>query len=618
MKAKRLFLLLMALLVFPAIARAQEAQTEIVFDASRSMNEMLQGKVKLDEAKKALSTVVGQISPDSNVGLRIFGKNPVQNNVRESCLDSRLVVPIQPFNKQIMLDEVVGIAANGQTALGYSLKLAGQDFSPAPEVKKTIILISDGEESCGMDPVNVIGDFKARGINFVVHAIGFAADAKTQAQLKQITNMTGGTYQDAQNAGELVKSIQKVAVQENIIEKPVAPVTTTVMDAGTPKKEEPAAPPAPEELLLRAGRETGENLLAATAGTKIITATNEELAYMIDGAEDAIALSEGDSAVFTFKDQQAVLLESFAIPVLEENGGNVGELVLSGSVSDPNAGFFPIAKIQPQNKVDFKNINQRFKIEPPVAIKYLKIQSGKSADGANTAWSREWKVYGKYLSESELAEKLKGQKARERNLLAKEAGGRLIASSDPSFDRLIDASGEQAGDSAFLEADQEAVFGFNGDKTALISAIEIPIFQASQYNCRTFEFYVSETSPADNFSPVGTFKTQNMAIAGNTYQAFKFPAPVKAKYLKMKLIDGHDGSSCELAEVRVSGIFEEESGGVTPAAATSAPAEAVAAPVAETKVEAPVEERKQENPAKEEKPAASDDFYKDFKTAGES
>lgn len=577
MKVKFLTGILIFSFLAPALASAQQSQIEIVFDASRSMNDPMGGGTKLDEAKKALTTLAGQISPDSLVGLRIFGKNPVINNVRESCLDSRLVIPIQPFNKQAMLNEVAGLTSYGQTALGYSLQLAGQDFSPDPAVKKTIILISDGEESCGMDPINVVGSFKARGINFVVHAIGFDADAKGKAQMQQLSNMTGGSYQDAKNSVELKESLETVAQQENLI------------SAAAPKKEEAAEPPAPEEKLLRAGRENaGENILAATAGAKIVTATNEDMAELIDGADDhSTVFSEGDTAVFSFKDGQAALLQSFAVPIAEENSQNPGMIELSGSLDGPETGFFPVLQAHPKNKVDFKNINQEFKIDPPAAVRFLKVRLGPGVSGGG-AIIAELKVFGKYLSEAELKDVLSKRKPVERNLLAKDAGGRIIASSDPSFAGLIDG---ETNDTVSIDADQEAVFGFSQDKSAVISSISVPIFETSDHNCKTFEFSVSQDSPSDHFTPAGTFKTQNIAMAGDPYQVFKFPQPVKAKYLKMKLIDGHTGSSCELAELRANGLLESES-----AAPAAVPAPAPAAPASAAS-------------------KSEDDFYKDFKPA---
>ena len=40
----------------------------------------------------------------------------------------------------------------GQTPLTYSLEQAAQDFGATSDEERVIILVSDGEETCGGDP----------------------------------------------------------------------------------------------------------------------------------------------------------------------------------------------------------------------------------------------------------------------------------------------------------------------------------------------------------------------------------------------------------------------------------------------------------------------------------
>ena len=98
-----IFLFFGAVNVFASAA----AETEIIFDDSGSMNEAKNGVVKLDMAKEALTTIAGQIPGGSSVGLRIFGSMPVtaSGNVKESCQDSKLVLPISGFQKEAMIQK---------------------------------------------------------------------------------------------------------------------------------------------------------------------------------------------------------------------------------------------------------------------------------------------------------------------------------------------------------------------------------------------------------------------------------------------------------------------------------------------------------------------------------
>ncbi|HTL48296.1 MAG TPA: VWA domain-containing protein [Verrucomicrobiae bacterium] len=496
-------------------------EIEIVFDASGSMNDAPRGTTKLDEAKQALTTVAGQISPGSRVGLRVFGVTPVQENIRESCTDSKLLVPISDFDAGRMTTEVQALKSYGMTALGYSLEQAGGDFTQAADVKKTIVLISDGEETCGKDPVAVIQDLKARGIEFTIHAIGFDASDAAKGQLKKLAEMTSGTFVEAKDAGELKKSLEEVAEKTK---------------------------------LLTAQKGGGDNILSAANGTTIVSSSTQDFAYMIDGDEKEYkVLPSGSEAVFAFK--QPVLLEKFAVPIFEVSDYNPSDMKLFASLDSPEKGFFPIAEFKVQNKVYFGNIYQEFQIQPPAVLRYLRVQVGKSVGGGNPT-NYEWKAYGKYLSEEEFQAEAAKRPKPEINLLAAENGGQFIAGSRDNMKNLIDGHDGAVGESGDFYPNDEAIYGFEGGKTALLTKVAVPILEASNVNCKTIEFSVSEAAPSGPWTSVGKFETTNMVFAGNPYQEYKFEQPVKAKFLKVKLIDTHGGGWCSFKELQASGSLE--------------------------------------------------------------
>lgn len=511
-------------------ASAEEREIEIILDASSSMNEPAGAMSKLAAAKQAFLKVTTDIPSGTNVGLRVFGRNPVRERggtKEDSCRDIELLVPIQPFARETLIADIPAMEAHGQTAIGRSLELAGQDFSPGPDVKKTIVLISDGHETCGTDPFGVIAALKARGIELTVHAVGFAVDPQARAQLQRLAEMTGGTYADAQSAAQLQESL--TAVSE---------------EAG---------------LLLQPGRGAGKNVLAASAGTRIVSSTKQLFATLIDGSEGKRSdwFDAGDEVVFSFKD--GTLLERFAVPVFEEGHTNPGRIELFGSLESPAAGFFPIAVVNVENTVRYDNLYHEFPIDPPVAVRYLKAIVGRSSDGDTMSFHREWKAYGTSLSAEELAKRLEQDKGRERNLLAAENGGRLIASSTDAFQYLMDGTAVNPGKAAQVKVGSEAVFGFRDGKTALIRNVAVPIFAADQDNVRGLEFWASERSPTDGFTQVGAFETTNLVFAGDPYQEHAFDPPVRAKYLKVKVLSSHGGYdwTVKFAELHAIGSLEE-------------------------------------------------------------
>ena len=186
---------------------------EIIIDSSGSMQEKIGNETKMDMAKNALEEVLVPLNhPSIALGLRAFGYDTsIDNQNKElSCKNSELLVPFARKNT-----ETVGKAARkltpwGFTPIALSLELAGEDLKPFIENKPTIILISDGKETCGGDPVAVINHLKEMGIDVKVHVIGFDLDSESREQLMAIAEAGGGQYYDATDYRSLVESLDKL------------------------------------------------------------------------------------------------------------------------------------------------------------------------------------------------------------------------------------------------------------------------------------------------------------------------------------------------------------------------------------------------------------------------
>jgi len=183
----------------------------IVFDASGSMWGQIGGKAKIDIAKNALQDVVKNWNSNTELGLMVYG-----HRKKGDCNDIESVVPVGNDTKSAILKKVATILPKGKTPISRSLKLAAKELK-FTEDKATIILISDGKETCDLDPCNTAKELKKQGIDFVTHVIGFNVDKSTDKQLACIANATGGEYFSAKNAKELNSAIKSVVKK---VEKP--------------------------------------------------------------------------------------------------------------------------------------------------------------------------------------------------------------------------------------------------------------------------------------------------------------------------------------------------------------------------------------------------------------
>ncbi|MBI3287877.1 MAG: hypothetical protein HYZ68_07520, partial [Chloroflexi bacterium] len=64
--------------------------------------------------------------------------------------------------------------------------------------------------------------------------------------------------------------------------------------------------------------------------------------------------------------------------------------------------------IEAQNKVFYDNVYQEFPVDPPVTIRYLKAIVGRSSMGDSMSNHREWKAYGRSVTDEELTHLFQG------------------------------------------------------------------------------------------------------------------------------------------------------------------------------------------------------------------
>jgi len=183
---------------------------EIVVDASRSMWGRMDGEPKMAVAKEILQDVSYWFPEDLDLALRAYGSTSPSNN--NDCADSTLLVPFGDENREPIRQAIDALRPLGQTPIAFALNEAARDFGSLQN-DRALVLVTDGIESCGGDPVQAAQQLREQGI--MVHLIGFglgsAADEDT-ASLQAVAHASGGRYVTAGSAEELKDAlVQTVA-----------------------------------------------------------------------------------------------------------------------------------------------------------------------------------------------------------------------------------------------------------------------------------------------------------------------------------------------------------------------------------------------------------------------
>lgn len=185
-------------------AKAQTGDTILILDASGSMWGQVEGQTKISAARKAVDSILSKWKSSDRLGLMTYG-----HRTRGDCRDIELLVPVSAFDPDKIRSAVKALNPKGKTPMADSLRAAAQALR-ATENKATVILVSDGIETCAPDPCAAAAELKKAGINFTAHVIGFdVSDPVAKGQLQCIARVTGGVYLDASNASGLENALGK-------------------------------------------------------------------------------------------------------------------------------------------------------------------------------------------------------------------------------------------------------------------------------------------------------------------------------------------------------------------------------------------------------------------------
>ncbi len=190
---------------------ANAPAVEVILDSSGSMWRKLDGRFRYVIANEVLSNLVTDILPaEIPFALRVFG------NREESTCRTDLEVPLSPLNAESVSNIIVDIEPKpyAGTPLADSIKQVASDLAEASG-PKTVVLITDGEESCDGDVEAEIIALREQDIDVILNIIGFDFEAEdkevARERFRQWAELGGGQYFDASSAEELELSLTQAA-----------------------------------------------------------------------------------------------------------------------------------------------------------------------------------------------------------------------------------------------------------------------------------------------------------------------------------------------------------------------------------------------------------------------
>lgn len=205
---------------------------ELVMDYSGSMSNWI------NEAKRAMTSIIAQIPSTTAVGFRVFGHNSNGSNPANSaplsdvkkvikkngkyvaitenivgntsgyCSSTRQVASITRANSNSILRGMNSVDIGGATPLVYGLDRAiYQDFANISQnTPKKVVLITDGGENCGGDPCAFAKSLmsKRQDVHIDVVLVG-----GNSSKLSCLAKTTGGKFYTVKNLSNFSTVVQQ-------------------------------------------------------------------------------------------------------------------------------------------------------------------------------------------------------------------------------------------------------------------------------------------------------------------------------------------------------------------------------------------------------------------------
>ena len=242
------------LVTCPIVSAQNYPEAVFIFDASGSMAERTGNTTKIDAAKSVMKQIVPELDSSVRVGLIAYG-----HGRKGDCSDIEVLIPPGSNDRDLVLEKVLALRPVGRTPIADAVTVA-VEMLKFKENETTIILVSDGKETCAADPCTAVKQLKLTGIKFVLHTVGFDVDQEARQELECMAGAGGGKYFHAGDSAALLRAMQTIS--EEITEKvEVAKTTVTKRGTGLGKLE----------LLMP------ENTLKSMQGLQIVRVKDEKI-----------------------------------------------------------------------------------------------------------------------------------------------------------------------------------------------------------------------------------------------------------------------------------------------------------------------------------------------------
>lgn len=203
--------------IFKATLEFNSDGTAILNDASQKASEVSDGDRplvliidvsgsmsgdRIAGAKDTLQQVIGQQPEGSEIGIWTYPNDG-------GCSAGEFIVPLQAHASVGELQgTIAGLTTDGSTPTGEALQAATYQMIGEGRTGGSLLLVSDGESNCNVDPCDTVKDIRGQGFELAVNTVGFDISEQGMEQLQCIADATESKAYEVENPDDLMPLIE--------------------------------------------------------------------------------------------------------------------------------------------------------------------------------------------------------------------------------------------------------------------------------------------------------------------------------------------------------------------------------------------------------------------------
>ena len=191
-----------------SLSTAPPARLYIILDASGSMLDEMDGRLKFDVARDAVSAMLNVLPAHAQAALRVYGhrKRSIEAGADD---DTELLIPMGEYDPVKFNLTLKSLRSRGKTPMALSLTQAANDIGGSVE-PTTLVLLTDGGEDTmpRRDPVRAAAEF-TKFPNVTIHIIGFDVNQEDwNTQLREMATASAAQYWPAPRGDDLNRAMR--------------------------------------------------------------------------------------------------------------------------------------------------------------------------------------------------------------------------------------------------------------------------------------------------------------------------------------------------------------------------------------------------------------------------